>query len=67
MLVEPGVLDANVLAFPGLHVLPAPARAVVGWMELLRRHPSGIRNDGLDSAAIEDPTDPPRCREAGGT
>jgi predicted nucleic acid-binding protein len=28
-----------VLAFPGLHVLPAPARTVVGWMELLRRHP----------------------------
>ncbi|MGA3098856.1 MAG: PIN domain-containing protein [Bryobacteraceae bacterium] len=27
------------LAFPGLHVLPAPARTVVGWMELLRRHP----------------------------
>jgi predicted nucleic acid-binding protein len=28
-----------VLACPGLHVLPAPARTVVGWMELLRRHP----------------------------
>jgi predicted nucleic acid-binding protein len=27
------------LALPGLHVLPTPARAVVGWMELLRRHP----------------------------
>jgi predicted nucleic acid-binding protein len=27
------------LAFPGLRVLPTPARAVVGWMELLRRHP----------------------------
>jgi predicted nucleic acid-binding protein len=27
------------LAFPGLHVLPTPARAVAGWMELLRRHP----------------------------
>jgi predicted nucleic acid-binding protein len=27
------------LAFPGLHVLPTPARAVVAWMELLRRHP----------------------------
>jgi len=28
-----------ILAFPGLHVLPTPARAVVAWMELLRRHP----------------------------
>ena len=28
-----------ILAFPGLHVLPTPARAVVGWMELLQRHP----------------------------
>ncbi|MGD0776328.1 MAG: PIN domain-containing protein [Candidatus Solibacter sp.] len=28
-----------IMAFPGLHVLPTPARAVVGWMELLRRHP----------------------------
>jgi len=27
------------LALPGLHVLPAPAHIVVGWMELLRRHP----------------------------
>jgi toxin-antitoxin system PIN domain toxin len=27
------------LALPGLHVLPAPARVVIGWMELLRRHP----------------------------
>jgi predicted nucleic acid-binding protein len=27
------------LALPGLHVLPIPARAVVGWMELLQRHP----------------------------
>jgi predicted nucleic acid-binding protein len=27
------------LAFPGLHVLPAPAHAVVGWWELLRCHP----------------------------
>ena len=27
------------LAFPGLHVLPTPARAVVAWMELPRRHP----------------------------
>src|SRR5271157_3693962 len=25
------------LAFRGLHVLPAPARTVVGWMELLQR------------------------------
>ncbi len=30
---------AAVMAFPGLHVLPIPARTVVGWMELLRRHP----------------------------
>ena len=28
-----------ILAFPGLHVLPTPARAVVGCMELLQRHP----------------------------
>jgi predicted nucleic acid-binding protein len=27
------------LALPGLQVLPIPARAVAGWMELLRRHP----------------------------
>jgi len=27
------------LALPGLHVLPTPARAVAGWMQLLRRHP----------------------------
>jgi predicted nucleic acid-binding protein len=27
------------LAVPGLQVLPIPARAVAGWMELLRRHP----------------------------
>jgi predicted nucleic acid-binding protein len=27
------------LALPGLHVLPIPARAVQGWMELLLRHP----------------------------
>jgi predicted nucleic acid-binding protein len=27
------------LAFPGLHVPPAPARTVVGWMQLLQRHP----------------------------
>jgi predicted nucleic acid-binding protein len=27
------------LALPGLHVLPIPARAVAGWLELLRRHP----------------------------
>jgi predicted nucleic acid-binding protein len=27
------------LALPGLHVLPIPAHAVVGWMELLKRHP----------------------------
>lgn len=33
-----GMISA-MLAFPGLHVLPTPARAVVGWMELLRCHP----------------------------
>ena len=32
-------ITSAVLSFPGLHVLPAPARTVVGWMELLRRHP----------------------------
>ncbi|MGD0223140.1 MAG: PIN domain-containing protein [Terriglobia bacterium] len=33
-----GIISA-MLALPGLHVLPTPARAVAGWMELLRRHP----------------------------
>jgi predicted nucleic acid-binding protein len=28
-----------VLALPGIYVLPTPARAVVGWMQLLERHP----------------------------
>jgi len=28
-----------ILVLPGLQVLPIPARAVAGWMELLRRHP----------------------------
>src|SRR5271165_2039755 len=27
------------LVLPGVHILPAPARAVAGWMALLRRHP----------------------------
>lgn len=27
------------LALPGLHVLPTPAHAVVGWMKLMQRHP----------------------------
>jgi predicted nucleic acid-binding protein len=27
------------LALPGLQVLPTPVRAVVGWMQLLQRHP----------------------------
>jgi toxin-antitoxin system PIN domain toxin len=27
------------LALPGLHVLPVPARVVAGWMDLLQRHP----------------------------
>jgi hypothetical protein len=30
---------AALLALPGLRVLPIPARAVAGWIELLRRHP----------------------------
>jgi toxin-antitoxin system PIN domain toxin len=28
-----------ILALPGLFVLPTPARAVAGWMQLLQRHP----------------------------
>ncbi|MGD1071750.1 MAG: type II toxin-antitoxin system VapC family toxin [Bryobacteraceae bacterium] len=27
------------LALPGLYVLPTPARAVAGWMQLVQRHP----------------------------
>lgn len=27
------------LALPGLHVLPTPARVVAGWMALLQRRP----------------------------
>jgi len=27
------------LALPGIHVLPTPARAVAGWMQLLQRRP----------------------------
>ena len=27
------------LALPGLFVLPTPARAVAGWMQLPQRHP----------------------------
>ena len=30
---------AALLALPGLHVLPIPADAVGGWMDLLQRHP----------------------------
>jgi predicted nucleic acid-binding protein len=33
-----GIISA-ILALPGLYVLPAPARAVAGWMQLLRRRP----------------------------
>ncbi len=33
-----GVISA-LLALPGLRVLPIPASAVAGWIELLRRHP----------------------------
>jgi predicted nucleic acid-binding protein len=29
----------DLLALPGLHVLPAPAQAVARLMELLQRHP----------------------------
>jgi predicted nucleic acid-binding protein len=32
-------LISTMLALPGLFVLPTPARAVVGWMQLLQRHP----------------------------
>jgi hypothetical protein len=28
-----------ILALPGLYVLPSPARAVAGWMQLVHRHP----------------------------
>ena len=30
---------SDMLALPGLQVLPTPARAVPGWMHLLQRHP----------------------------
>jgi predicted nucleic acid-binding protein len=30
---------SSMLALPGLYVLPTPARAVAGWMQLLQRHP----------------------------
>src|SRR5271165_2518767 len=30
---------AAILALPGVYVLPTPARAVAGWIELLERHP----------------------------
>jgi predicted nucleic acid-binding protein len=33
-----GILS-DILALPGLQVLPTPAAAVAGWMALLRRHP----------------------------
>jgi uncharacterized protein len=33
-----GIISA-LLALPGIHVLPTPARTVRGWMELLQRHP----------------------------
>jgi toxin-antitoxin system PIN domain toxin len=29
---------AAMLALPGIHVLPTPARAVAGWMRLIERH-----------------------------
>ena len=33
-----GIISA-MLALPGLYVLPTPARAVAGWMQLLQRNP----------------------------
>jgi predicted nucleic acid-binding protein len=30
---------SSILALPGLYVLPTPARAVAGWMNLLQRRP----------------------------
>jgi hypothetical protein len=33
------LIISALLALPGLKVLPIPARTVVGWMELLQRHP----------------------------
>jgi len=33
-----GILEA-IVALPGLYLLPTPARAVAGWMELLARRP----------------------------
>ena len=30
---------SDLLALPGVRVLPTPARAVAGWMTLLQRHP----------------------------
>jgi predicted nucleic acid-binding protein len=30
---------STMLALPGMHVQPIPARAVAGWVELLQRHP----------------------------
>ena len=30
---------SDLLALPGIRVLPTPARAVAGWMALLRRRP----------------------------
>jgi hypothetical protein len=45
-----------VLASPGLRVLPAPARTVAGWMDLLRRHPvTGGDVFDLQIVAIEHP------------
>lgn len=37
--VEALSIISALLALPGLHVLPTPARAVAGWMMLLQRHP----------------------------
>ncbi|HXM40697.1 MAG TPA: PIN domain-containing protein [Bryobacteraceae bacterium] len=30
---------SDLLAYPGIHVLPSPARVVIGWMELVERRP----------------------------
>ena len=32
-------ITSALLKLPGLHVLPIPANAVAGWMDLLKRRP----------------------------
>jgi predicted nucleic acid-binding protein len=49
---EAAKIILGLLALPGLHVLPAPAQAVRGLMELLQRHPvTGSRVFGLQIVA----------------